>query len=193
MTAPHLVGLPLARRRAVRLGLASVLLAGLAACVSLGQYDQLEQAYQQLNARLSAEIAADQVQITKLQGQLKVTLKDEILFPEGGWRITERAKQTLGKLVPTLAGLQQTKVVVDGYTDNLPIGPELRRDGIASNFDLSSRRADTVVNYLASQGVNPALLSAQGFGDTRPVASNDTEEGRAKNRRIEVTLVGPGT
>jgi chemotaxis protein MotB len=98
----------------------------------------------------------------------------------------------LSKLVPTLQGLQQTRIVVDGYTDNVPIGPELKRMGIESNLDLSSRRADTVVNYLVSRGVRQSLISAQGFGDAQPVASNDTAQGRAKNRRIEVTLVGPG-
>jgi len=100
---------------------------------------------------------------------------------------------TLSKLAPTLRGLQQTRIVVNGYTDNVPIGPELRRLGVTNNLDLSSKRADTVVTYLQSQGVNPNLLSAQGFGDSQPVASNDTPAGRAKNRRIEVTLVGPGT
>jgi chemotaxis protein MotB len=172
----------------------AVLLLGLlAGCVSAQSYDQLEQAYQQLKSQLTAEINADEVEITKLQGQLKVTLKDEILFPEGGWQLNGRARATLAKLVPTLQGLQQTRIVVDGYTDNVPIGPELQRDGIATNLDLSSRRADQVVNYLISQGVSQNLLSAQGFGDASPVASNATPEGRAKNRRIEVTLVGPGT
>ncbi len=172
----------------------SMLLMGLlAACVPIGQYNALQQAYNQLKAQLTAEINADQVEITQLQGQLKVTMKDEILFPEGGWQITPKAETTLNKLVPTLQGLQQTKIVVDGYTDNVPIGPELQRMGIASNLDLSSRRADTVVNYLVSHGVNQSLISAQGFGDSHPIASNDTAQGRAKNRRIEVTLVGPGT
>lgn len=163
------------------------------ACVPVQQYDGLEQAYQQLKAQLSAEINADQVDITRLQGQLKVTLKDQILFPEGGWQINEKARTTLAKLAPTLRGLQQTRIVVDGYTDNVPIGTVLQHLGVANNLDLSSRRADTVVTYLQSQGVNPNLLSAQGFGDSHPVAPNDTPAGRAKNRRIEVTLMGPGT
>ena len=120
-------------------------------------------------------------------------MKDEILFPEGGWQISQQAKLTLNKIVPSLLGLQQTRIVVDGYTDNLPIGSELRQMGIASNLELSSRRADNVVTYLQSQGVNPNLMSAQGFGETNAVASNDTPAGRAKNRRIELTLVGPGT
>ncbi len=183
-------------KRSLLAWVAPVLLAPallLSACVPASRYNALEQQYQQLNARLSGEIAADQAEITMLEGKLKVTLKDEIVFPEGGWQINQKARETLNKLVPTLQGLQQTQVVVNGYTDDVPIGPELKRDGIASNLDLSSRRADTVVNYLASQGVNPNLMSAQGFGDTHPVAPNDTAAGRRQNRRIEVTLVGPGT
>ena len=165
----------------------------LTACVSEQKYDALQQKYDTMRRQLSSEISADQVTITKLQGELKVTMKDEILFPEGGWQISQQAKLTLNKIVPSLLGLQQTRIVVDGYTDNLPIGSELRQMGIASNLELSSRRADNVVTYLQSQGVNPNLMSAQGFGDTNPVASNDTPAGRAKNRRIELTLVGPGT
>ena len=165
----------------------------LAACVSEQKYDALEQKYETMQRQLSSEISADQVTITKLQGELKVTMRDEILFPEGGWQLNPQAKSTLNKIVPSLNNLQQTRIVVDGYTDNVPIGPELQRMGIASNLDLSSRRADNVVMYLQSQGVNPNLMSAQGFGDTNPVASNDTPAGRAKNRRIELTLVGPGT
>jgi chemotaxis protein MotB len=57
---------------------------------------------------------------------------------------------------------------------------------------MSTRRAADVVNYLISQGISPASLSAKGFGDTRPVASNDTPQGRAQNRRIEITVQGPG-
>jgi chemotaxis protein MotB len=133
------------------------------------------------------------VDIKKLQGQLKVVVKADVLFPEGGWQLSPKTKQTLDKLVPVLRNLNQTRIVVNGYTDNLPVGPELRAQGITSNLDLSSKRADTVVQYLVSQGVNPNLVSAQGFGDTNPIAPNDTPEGRAKNRRIEITLVGPGT
>ena len=88
--------------------------------------------------------------------------------------------------------LRTDQEILYGYTDNLPVGPELQRIGISDNLGLSSKRADSVVTYLRSQGVNPNLMSAQGFGATNPVASNDTPGGRAKNRRIELTLVGPG-
>ena len=157
-------------------------------CVTETKYNALEQEYQQLQAAMSA----DQAQIVLLEGKLKVTMVDQVLFPEGGFRLNSQAKAVLGKLVPTLSGLQQTKIIVDGYTDNVPIGPGLKREGISSNLELSSRRADVVVEYLVNQGVNQNLISAQGFGQSNPVASNDTPEGRSQNRRIEVTLDGPG-
>jgi chemotaxis protein MotB len=64
--------------------------------------------------------------------------------------------------------------------------------GITSNIDLSSKRADAVVTYFRSQGVNLEIISVKGFGDTHPVASNDTQADRAKNRRIEITMEGTG-
>ena len=94
--------------------------------------------------------------------------------------------------MPRLQSLQNAKVVVYGYTDNLWVGPALQQAGIKNNIDLSSRRADNVVAYFRGQGVNPNILSAKGFGDTHPVASNDTPQGRAQNRRIEIVLEGPG-
>ena len=84
------------------------------------------------------------------------------------------------------------QVVVYGYTDKLPVGPALQRAGVKDNIDLSSRRADNVVAYFRAQGVNPNIISAKGFGDTHPVASNDTAQGRAQNRRIEIVMEGPG-
>jgi chemotaxis protein MotB len=102
------------------------------------------------------------------------------------------AQQTIGKMVPILAPMQQTKIMVNGYTDNTLIGPELMREGVTSNLVLSQKRADNVMNFMTSQGVNPALVSAQGFGDADPVASNDTPQGRAQNRRVELVLAGSG-
>jgi chemotaxis protein MotB len=91
-----------------------------------------------------------------------------------------------------LTSAQNVKIVVYGFTDNTPVGPALQRVGIADNLDLSSRRAATVVAFLTSKGVNPNILSAKGFGATHPVAPNDTAQGRAQNRRIEIVLEGTG-
>ena len=161
----------------------------LTGCVTEQKYNSLQQAYNQLQSAYQG----DEVEIKQLQGELKVTIKDKILFPEGGFSLNAQAQKSLSKMVPTLSGFKNTKIVVRGYTDNVPIGPELRRDGISSNLDLSSKRADNVVDFLLKNGVNPTLVSAQGMGESDPVASNSTPEGRAQNRRIEVTLVGPGT
>lgn len=79
---------------------------------------------------------------------------------------------------------------MSGYTDNAPIGPALRQQGITSNQELSQKRAENVLQYLISQGVKRDLVSAKGFGDTNPIASNNTAQGRAQNRRVELSLVG---
>jgi chemotaxis protein MotB len=175
-----------------------------AGCVSDSAYKQEEQkanalsgqnaaltsqnaTYQKLDSQLQTEVKADQVQIQQLQGELKVVIVNEILFPEGGWQLNHAGEQTLDKIVPTLKTLEKQRIEVDGYTDNVPIGPELK-SRFPSNWELSTARATDVVRYLVSQGVSPSLLSATGFGDTHPVASNDTAAGRAKNRRIELEL-----
>lgn len=168
---------------------ASVSVLGLlAACVSQQKYNSLDQAYSQLQQAYQG----DEVEIRQLQGELRITIRDKILFPEGGFTLNAKAQQVLAKMAPTLSGFQNTKVVVRGYTDNLTIGAGLRSQGITTNLDLSSKRADNVVDFLVRKGVAPGLISAQGMGESNPVASNSTPEGRAQNRRIEVTLVGPG-
>ena len=73
----------------------------------------------------------------------------------------------------------------------MPIGPELR-NRFPSNWELSTARATGVVRYLVAQGVNPNSISAEGFGDSRPVASNDTPQGRGKNRRVEIIIMAAG-
>jgi chemotaxis protein MotB len=160
----------------------------LAACVS-------QSAYEKQGAELQAaraQAAAEQSQIARMQQEQKWVVAGDMLFPEGGYQLSANGKQALNQYVPQLQGLQKAKVVVYGYTDNLPVGPALQRVGIANNIDLSSRRADNVVAYLEAQGVNPNVISAKGFGDSHPVAANETSDGRAKNRRIEIVLEGPG-
>jgi chemotaxis protein MotB len=160
----------------------------LTACVTEQKYNSLDQAYSQLQQAYQG----DEVEIRQLQGELKITIRDKILFPEGGFTLDSKAQQVLAKMAPTLNGFKNTKVVVRGYTDDIPIGAGLRSQGIATNLDLSSKRADNVADFLIRKGVAQNLISAQGMGETSPVASNTTPEGRAQNRRIEVTLVGPG-
>jgi chemotaxis protein MotB len=159
-----------------------------AGCVSQSAYEQQGQQLEEARA----EAAAQQAQIAKMQQEQKWVVAGDLLFPEGGYQLGPNAQAALGQYVPRMQNLQNAKVVVYGYTDNQPVGPALQRAGVANNIDLSSRRADNVVAYFRSQGVNPGILSAKGFGDTHPVASDDTQEGRAQNRRIEIVLEGPG-
>jgi chemotaxis protein MotB len=165
----------------------------LSACVSQSSYDALQAQYQQVqqqNAALSNQVAADKAQICRLQGAIRYTVNSDLLFPSGGYQMSERGKQIISGFAAKLAPTQQNKILVSGYTDNAPIGPALQRQGITSNQDLSQRRADDVMQYLLSQGVKPDLISAQGFGDSNPVAPNDTAQGRAQNRRVELSLAG---
>ena len=149
-------------------------------------YDKL----QAQNQQLQQQVAADQEQISRLQGAIKYTVNSDLLFAPGSWQMKPQGQQVIGNFAKKLAPTQQAHLMVSGYTDNAPIGPELRRDGVASNQELSQRRANAVMQYLISQGVKPDLISAQGFGDASPVASNDTAQGRAQNRRVELSLGG---
>jgi chemotaxis protein MotB len=166
----------------------------LSACVSQGRYDQLQAQYQQLqqqNAALTQQVAADKTQICRLQGAIKYTVNSDLLFASGSWEMREQGKQIIANMAAKLAPTQQNHVLVSGYTDNAPIGRALERQGVTSNEILSQKRAEAVMAFLVSQGVKPDLISAKGFGDADPVASNDTAQGRAQNRRVELSL--PGT
>jgi chemotaxis protein MotB len=113
-------------------------------------------------------------------------------FPSGGFTLTRVGRAKLDELVPALQALgPNDKIVVYGYTDNQPVGKALMKAGVIDNLDLSSKRADAVVRYLTTKGINPAIISSKGRGDTHPIAPNDTKQGRAQNRRIEVSVEQP--
>ena len=125
-------------------------------------------------------------------GVITLISSADYLYPSGGYELRPGAP-VLTKMVPIFRNFQHTTITVIGYTDNTPVGPQLQRLGISNNTDLSLKRASEAVAFFQSQGVNPNLLSARGFGEANPVASNDTPQGRAKNRRIEIVLNGDGT
>jgi chemotaxis protein MotB len=166
-------------------------------CVPQSQYNQEQQqvqhltymdnTYKQLNQNLQTEVNSDQVEIKQLQDRLQVTMVNAILFPEGGWELHENGRRELNKIVPTLQGVAGKQIVIEGFTDNEPILPGLAQR-FPNNWYLASARAISVVSYLEGQGIDPNFLSAVSFGKTRPVAPNDTAEGRAKNRRINIMI-----
>jgi chemotaxis protein MotB len=168
----------------------------LSACVvSQSSYDAVVAQNQQLkaqNQQLQSQNAADREQINRLVGAIKYTVNSDLLFASGSWEMSPQGQQIIGRMASKLAPTQQAKLVVNGYTDDAPIGPDLKRRGVNSNLELSQKRAEAVMQFLISQGVNPELISAAGHGDSDPIAPNTTPQGRAQNRRVEITLATPG-
>lgn len=166
----------------------------LAGCVSQGAYDRLQSENDQLktqSASMAGQIQMDKAQISRLQGAIKYTVNSDLLFPSGGWKMSDRGKQIIAAMAKNLVATQENHIVVNGYTDNAPVGARLVQQGITSNEILSQKRADNVMDFLIAQGLNPELVSAHGMGDADPIASNKTSEGRSKNRRVELTLGSP--
>jgi chemotaxis protein MotB len=176
----------------LRLAAASVLSAGLlAGCVSQSDYDAVVAKNRDLQTQVASQqqqIDTDKTQINRLVGAIKYTVNSDLLFPSGGWEMSKQGQQIIARLAQKLAPTQQNKLLVNGYTDNQPIGPGLAAKGVTSNEILSQKRAENVMQFLVSQGVNPELVSAHGYGDNDPVASNATPSGRAQNRRVELGL-----
>jgi chemotaxis protein MotB len=164
----------------------------LSACVSSSEYDALAAKNQRLESELAALHQENEGEVVTLQQQHQWVEAADLMFPAGGWQLSPSGIEELNEIIPSLRNLTDTKITVYGYTDNSPVGQSLVSQGIANNMDLSTKRAGAVVAYLASKGVDPNIMSAKGRGDTHPVAPNDTPEGRAQNRRIELILEGPG-
>ncbi|MGD0103578.1 MAG: OmpA family protein [Rhodopila sp.] len=173
-----------AKHRLVVSLLSTTLLTG--CVVWKSDYDAL----QTQNQQLQQQVAANRQQISRLQGAIKYTVNSDLLFAPGSWQMRPEGQQVIANLAKKLAPTQQNHLIVSGYTDNAPIGPGLRNEGVTSNQELSEKRADAVMKYLISQGLSPDLVSAKGFGDANAIAPNDTPAGRAQNRRVELSLAG---
>ncbi len=141
--------------------------------------------YEQLSQALREEIQAGQIEISELRGRMTVRLKDQILFASGSASINNEGRATLDRLAVPLRGIRGRAIRVEGYTDDVPTAPS---GPFPSNWELSTARALAVVRYFQERGVDPTLLAAAGYGEFHPVASNDTPDGRALNRRIEIVL-----
>ena len=143
-----------------------------------------------LNQLLQSRNQQLQAHIGRLQHAMAFTVNGDLLFTPGSWEMSDRGKDIIGKFAQKLAPTQQDKLLVSGYTDNGPIGSDLKQQGVTSNQQLSQKRADAVMQFLISQGVKPNMVTAQGFGEADPVVPNDTPQGRAQNRRVELSVAG---
>lgn len=143
--------------------------------------------YGQLLEQMKGEIAKGEVTISELKGKLTVNMVDSVLFDSGKSEVKANGLLVLQKVIDILKGNDKL-VRIEGHTDNVQIGEVLARK-YPTNWELSAARAINVTRYLQQQGLDTTRLSAVAYGEFKPVAPNDTDEGRAKNRRIEIVLV----
>jgi chemotaxis protein MotB len=139
-----------------------------------------------LEDKLSKEISSNDVNVSMSNRGLVITFVAEVLFDSGRAQLKNSALGTLDKVSSILKEeVPNNRISVEGHTDNVPIA----KSRWASNWELSAHRALSVVEHLQKEGINPEKLSASGYGEYQPVTSNDTPDGRKKNRRVEIIIV----
>ena len=141
-----------------------------------------------LTNKLTRSLSRDElseVDIKVLKGVVYISLADNMLYKSGSYEINERVGQTLSKIAKIITDYKDYEVLIEGNTDNVPIN----RTNIRNNWDLSALRASSVVQALQTQyGVDPKRLSAAGRGEYNPIATNNTEVGRQRNRRTQIII-----
>jgi chemotaxis protein MotB len=139
---------------------------------------------------LKEEIAAEEIELVEMKDTLKVVFIDKILFDSGSVEINQKGKKILLVVADSIRAQKDQNILVEGHTDNMPLSPTLK-ERFPSNWELSTARAAAVVRFLQEKGrLQPGRISACGYSYYRPVASNQTKDGRHQNRRIEIIL-GP--
>lgn len=141
--------------------------------------------FRDLVARFQKMIDAGTLRVKVIDGRLVVELATDILFPAGSASLSKLGKETIAAVGAVLASIPDRDFQIAGHTDNVPIGNEQ----FPSNWELGSARAIGVTKILIEAGLPPDRVSAASYGDTLPVAPNDTKEGKAANRRIEIVIV----
>ncbi len=150
--------------------------------------DRLKQREADLRSRLQKELTDKDVEISQLRGQLSVSVLDKILFKSGRADILPAGQAVLEKVANVL-GSTDDMIRVEGHTDNVPISERLK-EKYYSNWELSAARAASVVRYFqhGSAKIEPLRMEAVGFAEYRPVAPNDSDANKQRNRRVEIVL-----
>jgi chemotaxis protein MotB len=152
----------------------------------------LKGTYDDLLKEMKKEIENGQITITQLKDKLTLSMVEKVLFDSGSAEIKKEGKKVLERVGEILKQVKDKQINIEGHTDIVPISSKLQ-SRFATNWELSTARATTVVRYLQEKsGLDPKLMNAAGFASYRPIDSNETEEGRAKNRRIEIILTPLG-
>jgi chemotaxis protein MotB len=153
------------------------------------KYDEIQPTYEGLVRDLEADLAAARIEIDRLREGLRTSLPAETLFASGSAELTAEGERVVAALAATLRDTPY-QVLVQGHTDDVAIRGALAQR-FPTNWELAAARAARVVRALEAGGVDPARLAAVSLGEHHPVVPNDTPEGRAENRRIEIRLIPP--
>jgi chemotaxis protein MotB len=152
------------------------------------------------NATLQSELedalsdlrTKERVWMQEKEGLMEITLDGEVTFASGSTRLTTDGKEILDRIWGVLKDYPEREVLIEGHTDNVPIAPQWQYR-FRSNWELSSARANAVLHYVLDKyNLDPSRVCAVGCGEYRPIAGNDTPDGRRMNRRVVIT-VGPST
>ena len=141
--------------------------------------------YREVAEQLAGMIEAGQLSVTIRQGRMVINMDDDILFDSGRTDIKSDGQEALADLAEVLQDITDREFLIAGHTDDVPISS----GRFGSNWELSTARSVEVVTFLQDNGVSPQHLAAAGYGEHDPIASNDDDEGRAQNRRIEIVLM----
>jgi len=152
---------------------------------------QTQSQHDALVASLSQELKKGELQVRRYKDMLTVEVAEQLFFDSGRAALKDSGKAVLKKVADALKSYEDKAIRVVGHTDNVPISKAYQKV-FPSNWELSSARATTVVRFLQEAGIEPERLVATGRAEYAPVAPNDSEAGRQKNRRIEITLVELG-
>ena len=141
--------------------------------------------YRDLMARFKTLIDAGKLRVRIIDGQMVVELATDVLFPAGSAVLSAEGKAAVVEVTQVLASIPDKRYQIAGHTDNVPIRTQRYR----SNWDLGFDRAHSVLQAMTETGMPTTRISASSYGEFRPTATNDSDEGRAKNRRIEIIVV----
>ncbi len=152
-----------------------------------GELSKLRATFDDLEDKMKEEIAKGEIHVSQAGGRVEVDLVDKILFPSGEAALSERGQEVLSRIGKALGSVEDKQIQVSGHTDDSPPSERLEKT-FPTNWELSAARAVNVVRFLAEKGVPSKRMVAAGHGEFQPIASNATEKGRARNRRIEILL-----
>jgi chemotaxis protein MotB len=148
--------------------------------------EKAAQQYRQLTERLASMVQSGKLSVTIRRGRMVLLLSNNILFDTGKTQLKPDGQAAIAEIASVLKEIPNRQYLVTGHTDNVPVG---KNSQFKSNWELSTARAVEVVQMLQNSGVSPSQLAAAGYGEFDPVATNDTDEGRSLNRRIEIVLM----